>query len=168
MKTSFFFAICLWVSFTSIHAQSSDHTSPLFKSAYRHISAKPGDLALNLNFHKQPHYENNLRLGGGEGAGYRPNRLHEEIKQGRNGGIALTIVGAVLMTGGVALIAVGAPQIKNNFNNGGDFLGPFYETYFGVGTLLAGTGMSIGGVIMWVKKQNRLKKYEMNHPDQFQ
>ncbi|MBS1619450.1 MAG: hypothetical protein JST76_13080 [Bacteroidetes bacterium] len=80
----------------------------------------------------------------------------------RNGGIALTVIGAVLAAGGSALLAVGVPALKRDIGGENTPVGDYVEHGGEVGggglALLVGTPLLISGIVKIVKGSKAMKR----------
>lgn len=80
----------------------------------------------------------------------------------RNGGIALTVIGAVFAAGGSALLAVGVPALKRDIKGDNTPIGDYVEHGGEVGggglALLVGTPLLISGIVKIVKGSKAMKR----------
>lgn len=80
----------------------------------------------------------------------------------RNGGIALTVIGAAFAAGGSALLAVGVPALKRDLNGDNTPVGDYIEHGAEVGGgglgLLVGTPLLISGIVKIVKGSKAMKR----------
>ena len=80
----------------------------------------------------------------------------------RNGGIALTVIGAAFAAGGSALLAVGVAALKRDINGENTPVGDYVEHGAEVGGgslgLLVGTPLLISGIVKIVKGSKAMKR----------
>ena len=148
----------------STQAQTSEHTSIMFKT---HYMAEPGLQASLLTTRAEPQLASMLDLNLRE-KGDRGNRRYENAKHKQKTGIVLTAIGGTFLIGGATLLAVGGKGIKNDIEYGdsgngvlgSSFLSHYLELAFGSIFAIAGTGMTIPGAIITAKGTRDLKKFK--------
>lgn len=82
-------------------------------------------------------------------------------------GKTLTIIGSVLLVGGVALVSTADELYYNSTTtNGTTTESGDIKGGLGVVLIAGGVGMIIPGVIIWAKNKKRYNQYLMEHPQQ--
>ena len=78
----------------------------------------------------------------------------------RNTGRTLTILGSIMLVGGV-IMAASADELyyQSNYSSSGSYSEGDPRGAFGVVLAVAGTGMAIPGIIFWNKGSKRYNKY---------
>ncbi|MCW3125930.1 MAG: hypothetical protein JWO03_1588 [Bacteroidetes bacterium] len=95
------------------------------------------------------------------------NSDYREGRRKRNGGIALTVIGATFITGGSVLMSIGVPGIKNDINsNASTHSYVVHGAEIGGGglALLAGIPMTISGLVKIIKGSNGMHRNRSTQP----
>lgn len=150
MKRAFFLSLLLCM--VSVVFSQTGHSSILFRNHSEPVLAMnaPANISMvqwaDSGTQKPVYNSSEYRFG----------------RRQRNGGIALTVIGAVFSAGGSALLAVGVPALKRDLAGDntpvGDYVVHGAEVGGGGLALLVGTPLLISGIVKMVKGTKAMKR----------